>query len=401
VGLERDTAPQQANAVLESVETMWGLLADAEKLRQRIEGIDADAETYQDEVCELLADVAPQMLDRSVDLAIADVHDQLEEASRERTKRDEWEKQRKDEEEKHDQAHATVEQLEGQLRALCQQAGCMSPEEMPEAEQRWLRSRSAQRELQEVEDQLIELAAGAPLEPFIAEAEPFDPDALLADLQRLDEDIEQLDQEKMEVAQRIGSNRNELRRMDGGGDAAEASQRAEQLLAQLHSDAEQYVRLRLAASVLQRAIDRFRQSSQGPVLDRASELFAALTLGSFAGLRPDYDEKGQAVLVGIRPDNGQTVGVAGMSDGTCDQLYLALRLAMLETYLDAREPIPLVVDDILIMFDDARAAAALQALARLSQKTQVIFFTHHQHLVQIAQQTLPKNTLLLHTLQER
>ena len=398
LGLDRDAAPEEANRVLDAVETMWSLLKDAEKLRERIQGIDTDAEAFGEEVRELLASVAPQMLGRPVDQAIADLHHRLEEASRDKTKRDEWERQLRDEEAKRDQAHADVEQLEAQLRRLCQLAGCASPEEMPEAEQRWDRRRHCQRELQMVEEQLAELAAGAPLEQFIAEVEPLDPDALHADLLRLADDIEQLDREKTEVAQQIGSSRNELRRMDGGGDAAEANERAEQLLAQLRTDVEQYVRLRLASSVLRRAIDRFRESSQGPVLERASELFAAFTLSSFAGLRPDYDDKGQAVLVGIRPGSGQAVSVAGMSDGTCDQLYLALRLALLETHLDGREPLPLIVDDILIMFDDARAAAALQALADLSQKTQVIFFTHHEHLVRLAQATIAEDTLFLHTL---
>ena len=70
-----------------------------------------------------------------------------------------------------------------------------------------------------------------------------------------------------------------------------------------------------------------------------------------------------------------------MSDGTCDQLYLALRLALLESYLSDHEPIPFIVDDILIQFDDDRAVASLKALAELSKNTQVIFFTHHEHLV--------------------
>ena len=64
----------------------------------------------------------------------------------------------------------------------------------------------------------------------------------------------------------------------------------------------------------------------------------------------------------------------GMSDGTTDQLYLALRLASLETYLKNNEPIPFIVDDILMRLDDRRAMAALQVLAELSTKTQVIFF---------------------------
>jgi uncharacterized protein YhaN len=66
-----------------------------------------------------------------------------------------------------------------------------------------------------------------------------------------------------------------------------------------------------------------------------------------------------------------------MSSGTRDQLFLALRLATLEGYLDRSEPMPFVVDDILVNFDDERARAALELLAKLSERTQVLLFTHH------------------------
>jgi len=95
---------------------------------------------------------------------------------------------------------------------------------------------------------------------------------------------------------------------------------------------------------------------------------------------------------------GEEVRVEGMSDGTTDQLYLALRLASLETYLKNNEPMPFIVDDILIRFDDKRATAALQVLAELSTKTQVIFFTHHQHLVELAETNIDSTTLFKHSL---
>ena len=91
-----------------------------------------------------------------------------------------------------------------------------------------------------------------------------------------------------------------------------------------------------------------------------------LTGGSFARLTID-DDDGQSVLKGIRPD-GRLVGVEGMSDGSHDQLYLALRLASLESWLQSHEPIPFIVDDILLNFDDQRATAALGALAELSRQ---------------------------------
>ena len=77
-----------------------------------------------------------------------------------------------------------------------------------------------------------------------------------------------------------------------------------------------------------------------------------------------------------------------MSDGTRDQLYLALRLASVEEYLGSAQPLPLVADDLLVNFDDARATAALRVLAELGKKTQVLFFTHHQHLVEIAKRAI-------------
>ena len=87
-----------------------------------------------------------------------------------------------------------------------------------------------------------------------------------------------------------------------------------------------------------------------------------------------------------------------MSAGTRDQLYLALRLGYLEHRLDCHEPMPFFVDDILVHFDDDRALATMEVLAELSHKTQVIFFTHHQHLVELAEANLSGKELFLHHL---
>jgi uncharacterized protein YhaN len=95
------------------------------------------------------------------------------------------------------------------------------------------------------------------------------------------------------------------------------------------------------------------------------------------GVAADIDDKGQPVVVGVNRA-GASVPVGLMSDGTRDQLYLAFRLAGLESYCTAAEPIPFVADDLLVHFDDARTAAALEVLADFGSVTQVLLFTHHQ-----------------------
>ena len=174
----------------------------------------------------------------------------------------------------------------------------------------------------------------------------------------------------------------------GGNDAAvRAATARQEALTEMRAVAEQYARVRVAAVLLIWAIDRYRHEKQGPLLKRAGQLFATLTSDSFGSLRVDFDEKDKVHLIGVRPD-GTTVPVAGMSTGTADQLYLALRIAAVSDYLDRAPPLPFIADDLFINFDDERAAAGFRVLGQLGNTSQVLFFTHHEHLLDIARTTL-------------
>lgn len=108
-----------------------------------------------------------------------------------------------------------------------------------------------------------------------------------------------------------------------------------------------------------------------------------LTGGSIARLASDVDDRDELQIVGVRADNSR-VWPVHMSDGTRDQLYLALRVAAIEHYLERAAPLPVIADDLFINFDDDRALAGLDVLSQLADKTQVLFFTHHQHLRDMA-----------------
>jgi uncharacterized protein YhaN len=60
-----------------------------------------------------------------------------------------------------------------------------------------------------------------------------------------------------------------------------------------------------------------------------------------------------------------------------------LRLAAIEHHVETVSPCPVILDDILINSDDARASAALQVIADLAKRTQVLFFTHHRRLAEL------------------
>ena len=88
-----------------------------------------------------------------------------------------------------------------------------------------------------------------------------------------------------------------------------------------------------------------------------------------------------------------------MSVGTADSLYLALRLASLQHQLKFGSAVPVVIDDCLVQLDDQRAIAAIKVLSQLSESTQVILFTHHRHLLDLAKQNLLANEFHVQNLQ--
>jgi uncharacterized protein YhaN len=163
------------------------------------------------------------------------------------------------------------------------------------------------------------------------------------------------------------------------------------------SGVEQYLRFQIAALILEHQIEDYRKKNQAPVLARAGQIFSKLTLGSYANLRDELAENGKPILLGVRA-NDVEVPVDGMSDGTRDQLYLSLRLATLEQHIGTGEPMPFIVDDILVGFDDGRTKVCLEVLAELACSTQVLLFTHHRRVVELARGLDEKAGIFFHEL---
>lgn len=400
LGLSPDSGPAEVQAVLTALDSLREKHKDATRFRERIEGIDAEAAAFEQRVREISRHVGLDSEPLSAEQAVLELAARLEKSQAAQTRFQASSQERRREDQRRQDAAAQRDAMQAVLASLCHQAGGVASEDLPAVEQRAQRRADGERELREVEDHLLNLAAGAPLEDLLTEAAQGDAAELDARLAQAAAEEGDLDGQRQRLTEDVVRHQEALRRMDGGDQAAEAAEQMQGLLARVRGDAEAYIRLRLAAVLLKRAIERYREKNQGPVLQRASRTFAALTLGSFSGLRADYDDRGNPILVGVRPDGRTTLGVAAMSEGTRDQLYLALRLASLEQHLDSNPPLPFIVDDILVQFDDARAAAALAVLAELSGRTQVVFFTHHEHLLDVARRHVASERLFVHRLSD-
>ena len=138
------------------------------------------------------------------------------------------------------------------------------------------------------------------------------------------------------------------------------------------------------------------------MIAKTSGFFSTLTNGAFSGVGAQQDDADpdQINLVALRDpidDPGgtpDTLKTDALSEGTRDQLYLALRKAAIDIHLEHHAPMPLILDDVLMTFDDSRSEAFFQLMKELSLKTQVIVFTHHQHTAKMAEKFVSAGQIL-------
>lgn len=238
---------------------------------------------------------------------------------------------------------------------------------------------------------LVEAGDGPTLEALLAEHDaaewtPAVGGSLPSRLEQLTAQLEAVVDEQRQLAVELSQAQAARNRIQGSDAAARAESQRLEALAQLGDVAERYLQVATGHRLLRWAVDRYRERRQGPLLQRASALFAQLTLGGFARLAPDF-EHDPPRLNAVRAQ-GEHVGVVGLSEGTRDQLFLALRLAALELHIAADRPLPFIADDLFVNFHDQRSRAGLTVLGELARKTQVIFLTHHEHLVEVARECI-------------
>lgn len=166
------------------------------------------------------------------------------------------------------------------------------------------------------------------------------------------------------------------------------TQRA-QIVTRKNEEAENLAKLLLARRALARAIEEWKSESVPEVYARASRLLSLMTGGAWVEIRMKDD--GRIVAVDVSRGEREP---RFLSTGTCQQLYLALRIALLECVEGVGNAVPVLADDILVNFDDERRKGAVRALSELAEKRQVILFTCHKEIVEAVRQYADGHTMV-------
>ena len=386
-GYPADVPVDQLEAELEVIEEIDRLLGKVRAIQtERIDTMQADLDDFARTAQALAARLAPELAGKAAEEICLALFGRLDVARRKLEEWKNWQARHKKASGGLESACGTQRAVQAQLAPLLTAAGVDAEARLEPAITRSAQRRSLEKTIADAEAELHARGDGLSQADLRAELAAQDTARLVLELEELNQQAEAVLEQVSTLSKEHGAQKVAFDALNGADRAARAEAQKQEAVTRMSEAVERYLHTRTVASLLRWSMEKFRETQQGPMLAKASSIFKTLTLDSFSRLLVDASGE-KPYLFGVRPD-GQPVEVAGMSEGSRDQLYLALRLAALEIQIGQGFNMPLIADDLFINFDDRRTEAGLKVLGELSRRMQVIFLTHHEHLAPLAKEVL-------------
>ena len=171
-----------------------------------------------------------------------------------------------------------------------------------------------------------------------------------------------------------------MRALGSDQEQREAIQQRQELESELESALEDWATQVVIAHCMERAQQSYEEESQPKMLELASQYIKRLTNGAYT-----FDMWGLQDGLALLNERGKRLPIHHWSSGLADQVYLALRLALAKVFSYQVDALPIILDDILVRFDEERQKSALELLAELGEHQQIWLFTCQQQVYYMGQ----------------
>ena len=382
-GLLDTFTPETADVLQTQVELGRSRLEDVRSWQQRIKAIQKDIDEYLEAVGPLATsfDVTFDPNDSRVAAAAADRLVELLESVQESVrKRDGAEAELEEAELEFEGRKSELEKAQTEFEQLLRSGGARDAEEFRSRANLSERRTSVEEKARTALDRLQRLSGpGEALERLKADLSETEPQSIAEEIGALELERDNADAEISERSTERGSINTELEGLVGEEESSRLRMERHVLLEQIRVHARDWARLTLAQSLLDEARRKFERERQPGVVRHAETFFTRITDGRY---RQVYAPLGEQTIT-VTDADGQAKQPSELSRGTREQLFLSLRFGLIRELGQRTEPLPVVVDEILVNFDPDRALRAAAAFTELSESNQVLVFTCHPTVVDL------------------
>ena len=206
-------------------------------------------------------------------------------------------------------------------------------------------------------------------------------DEWMKEHQQLAEEIEKQSARLGELQQQQGAVGNEIFRLAGDDTITKVLQKKREVEAEISAAVEEWLTHLFTQNILEKTQERYESGKQPKVVETANSFLREMTGGKYSLF---VDSDGKDIKITDEAHNIKDAKI--WSSGTGDQVYLAIRLAMALSFGKQIEPLPIVLDDIFVRFDEGRQRETLRFLMDLGKEQQIFLFTCHARTMKIAEE---------------
>ena len=316
--------------------------------------------------------------------ALAEWQQEVQAIAERRRQRSQLRKSAKDKHTEAERHGERLKRLQTQRTELLARLGVLNRDEITQRLQTLEQRSHLERQVQEIRSELVRLSESEPELAIVDDHfRDFDETTNLQAITTTNRKLEGLDASLRAAYEELGTLRQNLREVEDDRKLTSLRFDRAQINAALKEATHRWCAARLADHVVGSLRDRIEKTRQPKTLQRASVYLRKLTCERYRNI---WTQLGDRVLV-IDDDQGQSLRVEQLSSGTREQVFLAIRLAMIDGLAEDGMELPLVLDDVTVNFDQTRTEAAVGTLLDVAgDGQQILLFTCHQHLARIFEQ---------------
>lgn len=375
-GLPAGLAPEAARQLLAVAGAARRAARDRDQQRESLAELVAGDAAWSERADALLAtlgEAAPAAPDRRVSL-VRQLGERLARSRDARRRVTEIEAQLGGLTTRRGPAGRQLAQRDAAVTAHLERFGCPDPDRLrlraAEAEAR----RELRARIRQLRERLTGIAgSGDAVTALVEEVRATDPDRLEAVRALAEEELARLEGEERDALSRIGALEARIRQLESAEELGTKRQELAAVEGRAAAMARDWAVRAVALELITQTRSRYERERQPDVVRAAETHFERITGGRYSRIvAPPGDAS-----VRVETDGGESRTTDELSRGTAEQLYLALRFGLIEEFARHAEPLPVVMDDILVNFDAERAARAASAIRDLADRHQVVYFTCH------------------------
>jgi len=381
-GLPGAISPEAARQLLTAAGLARRAVEDRDQQRGALAALDEEDRADRgriDRLCATLG-VPPAADDATRGARVLSLAERLERARTDRRRADELDERIADLEARRLPAAEAVAERRAGLESYLVALGCPDADALRRRAAAAATRAAIRDEVREHRARLAGIAGGHDqVDTILAEAAAADMATLEAREIETREELERIEADEREAASRIGALDAEIRRLEAADEVGARRQELVMLEGRAAQLSREWAVRALALRLLEETRARYERERQPDVIRAAERHFERITAGRYARIVAPPGE----AMVRVETEGGESRDTAELSRGTGEQLYLAIRFGLIEEFARHGEPLPVIMDDILVNFDADRAGRAAAAIADLATRHQVLYFTCHPWTAQL------------------